>query len=164
MSNELFPMSAELIFPRDAILNYSEVAEFDTLFYRGPFEDIPEEHQVDPLVEGTDYIRDMGCQYQTIVSCGGRIACGRGDNELLGPDILAFAAEGGWDEDMGYREIWAGGADVLPDYVTIPISDGLLNMLGRTSTGFDFEGRIVPRELIWRAYIIFRAGPTVMPW
>jgi len=161
-----FILSATSVYPPDAIVNYPEDAEMDehgSIFLRGPFEDIPVDRQVDPLLEEVDYGPEP-CTYHTIVSCGGRIAYGTGENELLGNEILSLAAQGGWDEAESYQEIWYGGADVLPDYMTRSIADGLLNLLGRTDSDFDYDGRRVSRELVWKAYIVYGAGPTIVPW
>ena len=156
-----FQISSTPIYPRDAILNASPANEH-FFFLRGPFEDLEDDKFVFPYKEGVDY--EAPTTYHTVNSCGGRIRHGTGPDELLSLDIYALAELGGWDGESAYQEVYTGGADVLPDYVCGAIATALLDYLGKHDDEPVVDGRRIRRELIWRAYVIFRAGPTTIPW
>jgi hypothetical protein len=155
--------SGEALFPRDSIVNSSLDSE-EGLFLRGPFEDIPEDAFVLPFEEGVDF--DSHTDFKTIVSCGGIIAYDTSEFWVLPSEVYVIARVGGWDDDevWAYQEIYCGGADILPDYISSQIASGLLTALGKTTADFVIEGRTIPRETVWRCAIIFGGGPTLVPW
>ncbi|MDA7633240.1 hypothetical protein N8766_03950 [bacterium] len=164
MSN-LHTLGSKPIFPSQMIVSASEVNP-DCLFVKGPFEDLRDEDFNDPYVEGVDWVENIGARgYQTIVSCAGRIAYGDSENELFPSDLYQIASLGGWtDNDECWQEVFSGGADILPDYTCYKLADSLLNVIGKTTHDFQCKRRAIHRELIWRALIILRGGPTLMPW
>jgi len=162
---EPIKISSALIFPHDSIVSAPPDSE-DCVFLRGPFETLENTKQFcDPYVKNVDYVIEEGRTYQTIVSCGGRIRYGVGPDGLMPPQIYEVARFGGWDEEEeAWQEVFTGGADILPDHITTRIADCLLNVLGSTTTDFQIGEHVVSREMMWRAYVILRAGPTLMPW
>jgi len=81
-------------------------------------------------------------------------------------EILELALRGGWDRDNYYswEEVYCGGADVIPHYVTKRIAAGLLNFLRMAPNEIAFEGRRISRDILFRAANILEAGPTKIPW
>lgn len=137
-------------------------------FLRGPFEDFEDDKFVFPYKEGVDYEGptddDPATTYLTINSCAGRIRHGTGPDRLLSRDIEQLAELGGWDGESACQEVYTGGADVIPDYVCAAMADALLNYLGKNDGDPVVDGRRVSRDLVWRAHLILRAGPTTIPW
>lgn len=85
---------------------------------------------------------------------------------MLGSVILELASRGGWDWDNDYawEEVYDGGADVIPHYVTKRMAAGLREFLRTASDEIEFEGRTILRDTLLLAAEILEAGPTTIPW
>ena len=156
-------LSPHGIFPRDSIQNYSENEPSPSgyPFFKGPFEDgVDEDSDDDPYLEDIDWTRDGGRTFHTIVSCAGRIH----DSLVSHTDLYEIAEKGGWDGHCDFQEIYGGGADILTDYSCKEIANGLLTELGRSEGNFLVEGKAIEREIVWKAYVIFNGGPTLISW
>lgn len=68
------------------------------------------------------------------------------------------------DNDYSCEEVCAGGADVIPHYVTKRVAAGLRNFLRMAPNEIEFEGRTISRDSLLRAANILESGPTTIPW
>jgi hypothetical protein len=154
-----------LIYPEGSIVSAAE-DDPQRLFVRGPFDSLEDDAFCDPYVEDLDYIEDHGRKYISINSWRGRIQCGREKGCLLGSEILGLASKGGWnqDNDWAWEEVFGGGADVIPHYVTKHIAVGLREFLRAAPDEIEFEDRTILRDTLLRAAEILEAGPTTIPW
>ena len=161
----LLQFSSEYIFSPNSIVSASEVNP-NALFIKGPFENIPENDFNDPYEEGIDWDADSGPkEFKTIISCAGRVSYGLNKNQILPDDLFTLAELGGWqEEDNCYQEYISGGADILPDYTCLKLSNCILNVLGKTDCDFQANNRVIVREIVWRSVFILRGGPTLFPW
>jgi hypothetical protein len=153
------------IYPEDSIVSAAE-DDPRRLFVRGPFDDLDEDAFCDPYVEELDYIEDHGRKYISINSWRGRIQCGTEKGCLFGSEILELASKGGWDQDnnWAWEEVFGGGADVIPHYVTKHIAAGLRESVRTAPNEIEFEDRTILRDTLQRAAEILEAGPTTIPW
>ena len=153
------------IYPEDSIVSAAE-DDPQRIFLRGPFDALDDDAFCDPYVLDLDYIEQHGHSYISINSWRGRIPHGTEEDSLLGSEILELASRGGWDWDNDYswEQVYCGGADVIPHYVTKRIAAGLRNFLRMAPNEIEFEGRRISRDLLLRAADILEAGPTTIPW
>jgi hypothetical protein len=162
--NDPFRLTSSGAFPKDSIQNYPEDEDSPTgyPFFKGPFYEglADEDSEIDPYLYGVDYTADGTRTFNTIVSCAGRMP----DHPVSSAILYEIAEKGGWDGDSAWQEYGSGGADILTDYSCKEIASGLLNELGRVEGNLIVEEKEIEREIVWKAYVIFNGGPTLIPW